>query len=255
MAITTSTHRRSAEYSADLFQRWREQGDLRARETLIEQYLPLAHRLARRYAMSGEPLDDLVQIASLGLVKAVERFDPARGFAFTTFAVPTIVGELKRYFRDASWALYVDRGAKERARQTAEAQRDIAGRLGRAPTVRELAEYLECTEDRVLDSLQTSAAYDTVSLDAPAQHNEDGSVSRIETLGGADERLERVDDMTTLFAAVRHLPKREREVLLLRFAEDLPQTEIARRVGVSQMHVSRLLRSALASLEKLTESD
>src|SRR5215471_12638481 len=169
MAMTTSTHRRSAEYSADLFQRWREQGDLRARETLIEQYLPLAHRLARRYAMSGEPMDDLVQIASLGLVKAVERFDPARGFAFTTFAVPTIVGELKRYFRDASWALHVDRGAKERARRTAEAQQALTARTGRPPTVRELAAYLECPEEEVLESLQTVAAYDTVSLDAPAQ--------------------------------------------------------------------------------------
>ncbi len=236
-----------------LFLRWNEDRDQRARDAVIERFLPLAHRLARRYIGSGEPYEDLFQIASLGLVKAVERFDPDRGYAFSTFAVPTIVGELKRYFRDAAWSVHVDRGAKDRARQTAQAQRAITSRTGRAPTVSELAEYLEHSEEEVLESLQTIEAYDTISLDAPTQLGDEGSASRIDTIGGCDERLELVDDATTVFAAAKHLPKRERQVLLLRFAEDLPQTEIAERIGVSQMHVSRLLRSALKRLRDLTD--
>jgi RNA polymerase sigma-B factor len=250
---TTATPPALAGDTAALFQRWHLHRDQRARDTLIERFLPLAHRLARRYVASGEPYEDLAQIASLGLVKAVERFDPDRGYAFSTFAVPTIVGELKRYFRDASWALHVDRGAKERARQTADAQQAIAARTGRSPTVRELAQYLERSEEDVLDGLQTAAAYDTLSLDAPTQVGESDSASRIDTIGGCDQRLELVDDATTLFAAARHLPKRERQVLFLRFGEDLPQTEIARRIGVSQMHVSRLLRNALGRLRELTD--
>ncbi len=236
-----------------LFLRWQAQRDQRARDTLIERFLPLARRLARRYVASGEPYEDLVQIASLGLVKAVERFDPDRGFAFSTFAVPTIVGELKRYFRDAAWAVHVDRGAKDRARQTANARQAITARTGRAPKVHELAQYLERSEEDVLEALQTIDAYDTISLDAPTLLGDEGSASRIDTIGGCDERLALVDDATTLFAAAKHLPKRERQVLLLRFAEDLPQTEIARRIGVSQMHVSRLLRSALKRLRELTD--
>jgi len=153
--------------STELFERWRRKHDRRARDVLIERFLPLARKLARRYAASDEPYDDLVQVASLGLVKAVERFDPDRGFAFTSFAVPTIVGELKRYFRDTAWALHVDRSAQERARRIAQARREISTVRGRAPTVGELAEYLELSREEILDGLQVSEAYDTVSLDAP----------------------------------------------------------------------------------------
>jgi RNA polymerase sigma-B factor len=236
-----------------LFTQWRTHGDRQARDLLIERFLPLAHRLARRYTNIGEPYEDLFQIASLGLVKAVERFEPERGFAFTTFAVPTIVGELKRYFRDSSWALHVDRGAKERARQITDAQHEMQARTGRTPTIRQLAQYMERSEEQILDGLQTAAAYEAISLDAPAKSDDEDTVSRIELLGERDERLDRVDDAATLFAAARHLPRRERQVLYLRFGEDLPQTEIANRVGVSQMHVSRLLRSALVRLRELTD--
>jgi RNA polymerase sigma-B factor len=236
-----------------LFERWQSDKDRRARDQLIERFLPLAHRLARRYVASGEPYDDLVQIASLGLVKAVERFDHSRGFAFTTFAVPTIVGELKRYFRDTSWALHVDRGAKERARQALAAQQAISTSSGRAPTIGDLAQYLELSEEEVLEALQTAEAYDTLSLDAPASSGEDGVQTRMKTVGKLDAQLELVDDAATIFAAARHLPKRERQVLYLRFGEDLPQTEIARRIGISQMHVSRLLRQSLARLRKMTD--
>jgi RNA polymerase sigma-B factor len=238
--------------SPKLFARWRRYKDLRARDELIERFLPLARKLARRYVPSSEPYEDLVQVASLGLVKAVERFDPDRGFAFTSFAVPTIVGELKRYFRDTGWALHVDRSAQERARRVVDAQHQISGRTGRMPTIGELAQFLEFSQEEVLDGLQTAEAYGAISLDAPVVGDQDGTPSRLEAIGDEDERLELVDRQITIFAAAKCLPERERRILFLRFGEDLTQSEIAERVGVSQMQVSRLLRRALQRLRDLT---
>jgi RNA polymerase sigma-B factor len=238
--------------SAELFHRWRTCGDRAARDRLIERFLPLARKLARRYTRSSEPYEDLVQVASLGLVKAVERFDPDRGFAFTSFAVPTIVGELKRYFRDSGWALHVDRSAQERARRVIDAQQQITAQSGHPPTIAELSQFLECSEEDVLDGLQTAEAYDAISLDAPLQADADGEITRLESLGTDDDRLELVDVQATIFAAAKHLPQRERQILFLRFAEDLTQSEIADRVGVSQMQVSRLLRRSLQRLCDLT---
>ncbi len=242
----------SAPSSPELFERWRRHRDRRARDELVERFLPLARKLARRYVPSSEPYEDLVQVASLGLVKAVERFDPDRGFAFTSFAVPTIVGELKRYFRDAGWTLHVDRGAQERARKITDAQQQISARTGRPPTVDELAQFLEMSVEEVLDGLQTAEAYDAISLDAPLAGDEDGTSTRLDAIGDEDQRLELVDEQATIFAAARHLPRRERQILYLRFGEDLTQTEIAERVGVSQMQVSRLLRRSLQRLRDLT---
>ncbi|MGI8427879.1 MAG: SigB/SigF/SigG family RNA polymerase sigma factor [Solirubrobacteraceae bacterium] len=239
--------------SAVLFGRWRRYRDLAARNELIRRFLPLAHKLARRYVRSSEPYEDLAQVASLGLVKAVERFDPARGYAFSSFAVPTILGELKRYFRDSGWALHVDRGAQERARKVTAAQQEISARSG-VPTVGELAQYLEIDEEAVLDGLQTAEAYDAISLDAPSPGSDaDTPLSRLDAIGERDRTLEQVDEAATIFAAARHLPERERRILYLRFGEDLPQTEIAKRIGVSQMQVSRLLRRSLARLRERTE--
>ncbi len=254
MAVTAITSAPAAAAgSAELFNRWRRYADRGARDELIERFLPLARKLARRYIPSSEPYEDLVQVASLGLVKAVERFDPDRGFAFTSFAVPTIVGELKRYFRDAGWALHVDRGAQERARKVIDAQQKMSARTGRPPTVGELCQYLEMSEEEVLDGLQTAEAYDAVSLDAPMQSDAEGSTSRLEAIGNDDDRLELVNVHATIFAAAKHLPQRERQILFLRFGEDLTQTEIAARVGVSQMQVSRLLRKSLQRLRDLTD--
>jgi RNA polymerase sigma-B factor len=253
LSATTVGASATAPGSAELFGRWRRYQDRRARDELIERFLPLARKLARRYVQSSEPYDDLVQVASLGLVKAVERFDPERGFAFTSFAVPTIVGELKRYFRDTGWALHVDRSAQERARKITEAQQQLTARTGRSPTVNDLAQYLESSEEEVLDGLQTADAYDAVSLDAPVQTDEDGGASRLDAIGGEDDRLSMVDVQATIAAAARHLTHREREILYLRFGEDLTQTEIAERVGVSQMQVSRLLRRSLQRLRDLTD--
>jgi RNA polymerase sigma-B factor len=234
-----------------LFERWRDRGDREARDELIERFLPLARKLARRYAQSTEPYEDLAQVASLGLVKAVERFDPGRGFAFTSFAVPTIVGELKRYFRDSSWALHVDRGAQERARKITEANQRLTTLEGRAPTVQKLAEYLELSQEDVLEGLQTAEAYSTVSLDAPMGSEDDDELTRLDWIGQDDPRLAVVHEQATIFAAARTLPAREREILFLRFGEDLTQSEIAARVGVSQMQVSRLLRRALQRVTEL----
>ncbi len=239
--------------SSELFLRWRRHRDRLARDELIERFLPLARKLARRYVQSSEPYEDLVQVASLGLVKAVERFDPDRGFAFSSFAVPTIVGELKRYFRDTAWALHVDRGAQERARKISDAQQKLSSRTGRMPTVDELAQYLEISQEEVLDGLQTAEAYGAVSLDAPLAGEDDEETSRLDAIGEEDERLALVDQHATIFVAARHLPSREREILYLRFGEDLTQSEIAERVGVSQMQVSRLLRRSLQRLRELTE--
>lgn len=239
--------------SAELFRRWQRTRDRRARDELIERFLPLARKLARRYAHSGEPYDDLVQVASLGLVKAVERFDADRGFAFMSFAVPTIVGELKRHFRDTAWALHVDRSAQERARKIAEAQQEISAETGRPARVDELAQYLELSQEEVLEGLQTAEAYDAVSLDAPMGGSDDDLTTRAETLGEEDERFELIDAQTAIFAAAKHLPKREREILYLRFGEDLTQSQIAVRLEISQMQVSRLLRRSLQRLRELTD--
>jgi RNA polymerase sigma-B factor len=239
--------------STKLFHQWRRYGDQRAHDELIERFLPLARKLARRYASSSEPYDDLVQVASLGLVKAVKRFDPDRGFAFTSFAVPTIVGELKRYFRDSAWALHVDRSAQERARKIGDAQRALTAGSGRAPRVDELALYLEMSQEEVLDGLQVAEAFDALSLDAPISGEDDDTASRLDILGRDDGDLDRVDQQATIFAAARHLPRREREILFLRFSEDLTQSEIAARLGVSQMQISRLLRRSLERLRELTD--
>jgi RNA polymerase sigma-B factor len=238
--------------SDELFMRWHRQRDVRVRDALIERHLPLARKLAHRYSGSSEPYDDLVQVASLGLVKAVERFDPTRGFAFTSFAVPTIVGELKRHFRDTAWALHVDRSAQERARRITAARREIAGRHRRSATIPELAQYLECSEEEVLDGLQTAEAFDTISLDAPRGAAPSDAERRLDALGGEDGRLALIDAQTTVFAAAQQLCERDRIILYLRFGEDLTQAEIAAAVGVSQMQVSRLLRRSVRRLQELT---
>jgi RNA polymerase sigma-B factor len=210
--------------------------DTRDRTELIERYLPLARKLARRYAGRGDQYDDLVQVASIGLINAVDRFDPNRGYAFTSFAVPTIIGELKHYLRDTGWAVRMQRGAAERARAVTSAAAELGP--GRS-TVQELAEYLEWSVEDVLDGLVAAEARVAESLEHAG--------------GRLDPRVELADERLTIAAAARQLPGREREVLWLRFAEDLSQTEVAARVGVSQMQVSRLERRALSRLRELAE--
>jgi RNA polymerase sigma-B factor len=239
----------------ELFLRCQQQGDQRARAELIERFLPLARKLARRYSGAREPFDDLLQVASLGLVKAVDRFDVDRGTAFSSFAVPTILGELKRYFRDLGWAVHVPRGAQERALKVEEAQQRLTAKTGRAPTVPELAQYMELSIEDVVESLETSRAHHTASFDAPYDAGDGETATLADVLGETDESLMLVDDKVTIGAAARHLSARERRVVLLRFAHDKTQTEIAELIGVSQMQVSRILRRALVALSELTEAE
>jgi RNA polymerase sigma-B factor len=237
-----------------LFVRWQQGGDRQARDELVQRFLPLARKLARRYSGAREPFDDLLQVASLGLVKAIDRFDLTRGTAFSSFAVPTILGELKRYFRDLGWAVHVPRGAQERAVKVEEAQQTLSSRLNRAPTIPELAQYLEFDIEDVLDALETSRAHHASSLDAPYDDGEGESGTRVESFGDHDPSLLSADDRVTLTTAAQQLPQREREVLALRFVHDLTQTQIADQIGVSQMQVSRILRRAVAHLTEITES-
>jgi RNA polymerase sigma-B factor len=241
--------------SRELFMRWRKRQDRSARDQLIEGFLPLARKLAHRYRGAHEPYEDLLQVASLGLVKAVDRFEPDRGTAFSSFAVPTILGELKRYFRDLGWSVHVPRGAQERALKVEEAEQKLTTQRGRPPTVPELAEYLELSMEEVLDALETAGAHHAVSLDAPHSDEDGESTTLAASFGQCDERYELIEDGLTISTVARQLPLNEREVLELRFVEDMTQTQIAERIGVSQMQVSRILRHALSRMSELAQAE
>jgi RNA polymerase sigma-B factor len=237
-----------------LFRSWQLHDDRDAREALIREYTPLSRSLARRYGRSSEPFDDLFQVAQLGLLKALDRYDPERGFPFKAFAVPTILGEMRRYFRDSGWAVHVPRGAQERALQVREAQQLLSENRGHAPTVAELAEYLEIGAEEVIDGLRALAGYGTLSLDAPRRGEEDEGGTYAESVGEEDGRFELIELGLSVGAALEQISPRKREILRLRFVEDLTQTQIAKRVGVSQMQVSRLLRRSLDELRNATEA-
>ncbi len=230
-------------------------GDERARETLVIQFLPLARRMARRYHRTSEPFDDLVQVANLGLLKAIDRFDFDRGVAFTSFAVPTILGELKRHFRDTGWAVHVPRALHERALRVDHIQRSLESRLGRPPKVTEIATELKLSLEDVLEAMEASGAYDALSIDAPTRR-EDGELDGlVDSLGAEDDGMELVEDRATVAATMKRLPLRDRRVLELRFGGEMTQTEIAKRVGVSQMQVSRIIRRALERLREMADED
>ena len=244
----------SAEDLELLFRGWQEDGDQRAREALVRRFTPLARGLARRYDRSSEPQDDLMQVAMLGLLKAIDRFDPDRGNAFASFAVPTILGEMRRYFRDSGWGVHVPRSLQERALKVGEAQETLTKDRGRAPTVGELATYLELSIEEVGEALQTARVYDVISLDAPRGGDEEDSCSFGESIGQLDTRYELVELDVTICGALGELPPRERRILHMRFVEELTQTQIAQRVGISQMQVSRLLRRSLDRIRQLTDA-
>lgn len=226
-------------------------GDAMAREELVRRFLPMARSLARRYARGREPLEDLVQVASVALVKALARFDEERGFEFRSYAVPTIVGELKRHLRDTRWAAYVPQRMRDRVLEVDRASEHLRRALGRSPTVPELARALRIPPSDVADALRAGTAYDALSLDAPSYGaaGEDGP-AHLDALAWNEERFDLVEYAATIGPALRALPPRQRAILRLRFHEDMTQTEIAERLGMSQMHVSRLLRQ---SLERLRE--
>jgi RNA polymerase sigma-B factor len=256
MTVPSGTRPSVRDPGAELaaFRLYRRTGEAALRDRLIESALPLAHQVARRYQRSSEPLDDIVQVARLGLVKAVERFDPDRGVAFSTYAVPTMVGEIKRYFRDTSWAVHVPRSLQERVFQVEQAEKALSARLGRAPTAAEVAQTADLTVEEALEALQAATAYDARSLDAPAPTEEDAGRSYAETMGELDDAFELVEDRGAVSAALKALPLRERRILYMRFMQEMTQSEIAERIGVSQMQISRLLRRALVRLREEAEA-
>ncbi len=231
---------------------WARRDEEQARAALVERFMPLARSLARRYERSSEPLDDLVQVASIGLMKAIDRFDDDRGVPFVAYAVPTILGELRRYFRDCCWDVHVPRAAQELALAVERVQSQLTARLGRPPTVRQVAEYMEVDVERVLDAMAAGQAYVVSSLDAPRATVDGADAGTYgDSVGAVDGRFELVEDGAEIGGALARLPEREREVLRLRFEKDMTQSEIAAVVGVSQMHVSRLLRRALGQVRVL----
>jgi RNA polymerase sigma-B factor len=233
----------------ELLVRYHREGDLAAREELVERFLPLARDLALRYTYTDELFDDLLQVASLGLIKAIDRFEPGRGTKFTSYAAPTILGELKRHFRDKGWALHVPRDLQERTLAVARVTEALSKSLGRSPKVREVANSLGCSVEAVLEAQEASASYEAASLDAPTSREDDEAATLIDMLGDDDSAYELVESRDAIASTWKALPDVERKVLELRFMHDLTQREIGDQIGYSQMHVSRLLRRALNRLE------
>jgi RNA polymerase sigma-B factor len=237
-------------YTRELFRRYRLNGDEAARDELITMYLNLVKYLASRFRNRGEPVDDLIQVGTIGLIKAIDRFDIDRQVEFTTYATPTIVGELKRYFRDKGWAIKVPRRLQELSFKVNQAVDALTQQLQRSPSIREIAAYLEVTPEDVLEAQETSEAYNFVSLESDRGGDGSDSFSILEYVGKDDALMAIIDDRTTLQVAFKQLTAQEQRVLYLRFFEGLTQTEIARKLDISQMQVSRLLRRTLKVLRE-----
>jgi RNA polymerase sigma-B factor len=246
----------SREDTKELFARLRETGDTSLRDELARLHLPLVEYLAKRFRDRGEPLDDLIQVGSVGLLKAIDRFDLERGVEFSTYATPTIVGELKRYFRDKGWAVRVPRRLQELSLRLNKVVAQLTQDLGRAPTVAEIAKFAELEEEEVLEALESGQAYSTTSLDAPAgSGDEEDGPMRGDRIGEEDVRLENLEYFASLAPLIEQLPERERRILYLRFFKGMTQSKIAEHVGISQMHVSRLLTRILEFLREGMEGD
>ncbi len=239
---------RSRKEDRDLLRRYHEGGDTDAREQLIERHLPLVRSLARRYAGRGEALEDIEQVGAIGLIKAIDRFELSREVSLATYATPNVVGEIKRHFRDKGWAVRVPRALQELNASMSGAIERLTVKLSRSPTIEEIAQELETTSEQVLEAMEVGSAYSTVSLNSGPSGEEE--LDPLETIGQEDEEFERSEHRASLAPALERLPSREREILRMRFEEGLPQTQIAQRVGLSQMHVSRLIRKSLAAMRE-----
>ncbi|MDN4174279.1 RNA polymerase sigma factor SigF [Nocardioides sp. SOB77] len=224
----------------------------RAREDLVHLHLPLVEHCARRFRNRGEPFEDLVQVGTIGLIKSVDRFDTDRGVEFSTYATPTIIGEIKRYFRDKGWAIRVPRRLQELRMQIGSATAELTQSLGRSPTPRELAEAIGCTVEEIVEGIESSNAYSTLSLDA-SDDSEDGAASMLDAIGVDDANLEHVEIRESIKPLLDRLDPREKKILLLRFFKNMTQSQIAEEIGVSQMHVSRLLNRTLVQLRTSLE--
>jgi RNA polymerase sigma-B factor len=234
-----------------LLRRYHEDGDLQAREQLIEQYMSLVRSLARRYSYRGEQLEDLVQIGAIGLIKAIDRFDLERGVELTTYATPNIIGEIKRHFRDKGWAVRVPRGLQELNVRLSRLVEQLTVQLGRSPTIPELAKAAGVEEEEVLEALESGRAYTSLSLSVGSGGGDDDDLDPLESLGTEEHQYEVSEDRAVLAPGFKALDERERKILQLRFFDGLTQSQIAQQVGISQMHVSRLIRR---SLEKIRDT-
>jgi RNA polymerase sigma-B factor len=249
---TTGRLEGAREQNTLLFDRFRDMSEpeaarLAARDGLVALHLPLVEHCARRFRNRGEPFEDLVQVGTIGLIKSIDRFELARGVEFSTYATPTIIGEIKRHFRDKGWAIRVPRRLQELRLQISATTADLTQNLGRSPTPRELAEALDCSVEEIVEGIESSNAYSTLSLDA-TDDSEDGGVSMLEMMGLDDEELEQIEIRESIKPLLEALPSREKRILLLRFFKNKTQSEIADEIGVSQMHVSRLLSRTLDQL-------
>jgi RNA polymerase sigma-B factor len=233
-----------------LLRRYHEDGDLAAREQLIEQYMSLVRSLARRYSYRGEQFDDLVQIGAIGLIKAIDRFDLERGVELTTYATPNIIGEIKRHFRDKGWSVRVPRSLQELNVQLSKLIEELTVELGRSPTIPELAKASGSEEELVVEALESGRAYSSISLSTGGGQDEEGELDPLESLGVEERQYEVSEDRAVLAPGFRVLDERERMILHLRFFKGLTQSQIAQQVGISQMHVSRLIRRALEKIRK-----
>jgi RNA polymerase sigma-B factor len=238
-----------------LLRRYHQQGDLAAREQLIEQYMSLVRSLARRYSYRGEQLEDLVQIGAIGLIKAIDRFDVDRGVELTTYATPNIIGEIKRHFRDRGWSVRVPRGLQELNIQLSRLIEQLTVQLGHSPTIAELAKAANVTDEEVLEALESGRAYSSLSLSVGSGHDDEGELDPLDSLGSEEHQYEVSEDRAVLAPGFRVLDERERRILHLRFFEGLTQSQIAQQVGISQMHVSRLIRRSLEKIREEIASD
>jgi RNA polymerase sigma-B factor len=245
---------RRAREDQRLFRAWVDRGDRHARALLIERFLPLARSLARRYERGSEPLEDLVQVASVALVKAIDRYDPARGYAFSSFAVPTIAGELKRHFRDQTWIVRPPRGIQEVTLRVEGALARLSQQLDRSPTTSELAAAVGVSDEEILEAMQARSARGALSLHAP-QGEPGDAMSLQDTLGADDPDIERAEQRAQLDRLMAEVSPRAREMLRMRFEEDMTQAEIGAAIGISQMQVSRILRQTIAKLREVAEQD
>jgi len=229
-----------------LLRRYHVDGDAGARELLVERHLPLVRSLARRYAGRGESLEDIEQVGAIGLIKAIDRYELERQVALTTYATPNVVGEIKRHFRDKGWAIRIPRGLQELNAKMSSTIERLTGQLGRSPSIAEIAMELDASPEQVLEAMEAGSAYSPMSLNAAT--GDDGDLDPMETIGTEDVEFERSEQRASLEPALQTLPTREREILRMRFEEGMTQTQIAEQVGVSQMHVSRLIRKSLTRM-------
>ena len=243
------------ERTRELFRRYKEEGDEEAREQLIVSHVNLVRYIAAKFKTRGEPLDDLIQVGTIGLIKAIDRFDPSRGLEFTTYATPTIMGEIKRHFRDKGWTIRVPRRLQELSAKVNSATDELTARLQRSPSIEEVAEYLDTTADEVLEAMESSSAYSSVPLEAQGGNEDDDAPSVIDRYASVDGDLEASDDRMVLEGVIGEFPEADQQAIRMRFIDGMTQVEIAKRLGISQVQVSRMLRRALRRIQDKIDPD